>query len=80
MWYRGARYRHRNCLDIDIEVLKVMFRDSKRVKLKIQYIYQRNGLSLGFPPQRVEINKSDFENWSMVTYQIVDGQMVGKKW
>jgi len=68
MWYRGARYRHRNCLDIDIEVIKVMFRDSKRVKLKVQYINQRSGLSLGFSPERVEIKKEDFKNWSMPTY------------
>jgi len=80
MWYRGARYRHRSCLDLDVEVVKVMYRDAKRVKLKIAFVRQRDGLTLGFPPQRVEIQKSDFGNWEMVRYELVDGVLVGNAW
>ena len=66
MWYRGARYRHMNCIDIDIEVVKVMYRDSKRVKLKVKFLLQHNRYNLGLPDQRVEIKKEDNWKWRMV--------------
>jgi hypothetical protein len=80
MWCNGARYRHRNCLDIDIEVVKVMYRDSNRIKLKVIYVRQSDGASYGFPPERVEIKRKDYCNWSPVVYGLIEGKLVGKTW
>jgi hypothetical protein len=60
------RYRHMSCLDLDIEVVKVKYRDPKRIKLKIKWIWRNTGLDHGFPPENVEIQRADFWKWRLI--------------
>ena len=63
---KGRRYRHRNCIDIDIEVVGVCHVSLERTKLKVKYALQRNSYPLGFSPERVEVKSEHYKNWREV--------------
>jgi len=54
-------YKHKNCLDLIIEVIKVQYADARRIKLKIYYT---DGKTRYHPnPQVIEIARSQVKNW-----------------
>ena len=61
---RLAVYRHRNCLDVDILVLKVQYTGPKYTRLRIMYFY-RNGTSLNIG-DNVKIETAQYLNWRRV--------------
>jgi len=66
---RGARYRHKNCLDIDIEILSVNYVDAKRTKMKIIYVnrhWQGGDFVIDAKASSVEVRSSDYPLWSRI--------------
>jgi len=64
MFRRYRKYRHRSCLDIDIEVVKVCHVNSERTILRVKYVAQRNPMFYFWPvPVRVRITRDQYENW-----------------
>lgn len=63
---RGALYRHRSCLDIDILIANICFVGPKYAVVKVFYILQRNEGILNPEPQTVRIQKKDWPNWTRI--------------
>lgn len=63
-------WRHRNCTEIDIEVIKVTYRNPEYIKLKVRYLNRRSFLEknrlINNRPETVRIFKKDFKNWSLI--------------
>jgi len=71
-WNSGTLYRHATAKDLDMLVLKVRYKDSKRVKLLVMWVYQTTKNLAKFPGTRfdgrdnVTIKAEDFKYWSKV--------------
>ncbi len=66
MFKKGDRFRHRNCLDTDIIVSKVVSQDTNSTYLEIYY-YNRHYRAIILPKTEVvEIEQSQFANWSKI--------------
>jgi hypothetical protein len=69
-FHAGVRYRHDTAKDLDIEVVKVRYQDSKRVKLLIRWVSMTTGKVVTFPGQRfdgvdkIEIQSKDYQYWN----------------
>lgn len=60
-------WRHRNCLDVDVYIVKVQYRGKKRIIAKALY-WNRNYKffhNIG-DPETIIIKNSDLKNWSQV--------------
>ena len=66
MFRTNERWRHRNCLDIDIIIQKVIYRDIDRMKLKVLYWNRHGGYLILPKADNIEIKTQDFKNWSLV--------------
>jgi len=64
----GRRYRHHDCLDIDIYVCHCSYRDDKRSKLKIHYI-NRSGHFI-IVSDAVTIYSKDYYKWKLIDIPI----------
>ena len=65
----GAVYRHKNCLDIDLEVKKVQYRSPDYTKLRVIYLNRnwQNGFFVIDPrPETVKIKSSDYWLWERI--------------
>lgn len=61
-------YMHENCLDVCIEVLKIQYKDSKRVKLKVNWVnlgYVGKPFILQFN-RNIEIKREDLVKWKNI--------------
>lgn len=68
-WISGIKYRHDTSRDLDIFVVKVRYRDEKRVKLLIRWVYKSNGEFADLPGLRdgkdnIIIATDQFKYWS----------------
>jgi hypothetical protein len=67
----GRRYRHQMCLDTDIEVVAVSFKDSSRHKLKVNW-YNRNWrdgmfvINNPYQPEKITIRADQYPFWDEV--------------
>lgn len=61
MFRSGYKYRHRNCLDLDIEVFKVLGENDSIISLIVSY-WNRAGFYQG-RMQVVSVKKKDLESW-----------------
>jgi hypothetical protein len=59
-------WRHRNCLDIDILVLKIQFQHSDYVMAKVKYWNRHYKVFSWADPETVKILRSDFSKWTLV--------------
>lgn len=68
-FHAGVRYSHDTAKDLDIQVVKVRYRDSKKSKLLIRWISKTTGNVTTFPGQRpdgtdnIEIQATDYQYW-----------------
>jgi hypothetical protein len=62
MFRRHEKYRHRNCLDIDIVVLNRQYQGREYFKLKVKYVAQRNEDFI-FEYDTIRIYRKDFKHW-----------------
>lgn len=62
------KWRHRNCIDIDIIVQKVTYQGLKYFKVKVLYFNRHYKDIIFSKPDTVKINREDFNNWSLVEY------------
>lgn len=63
-------YMHRNAMDLCIQVLKIQYRDSRRIKLKVRWWnlgYTGNPWPLEM--ERIEIKTSDWLNWRPLSFE-----------
>lgn len=69
MFYSHSKYRHSAAKDLDIQVIKVSYQDSKRSKLLIRWISQTTGnvvMIPGLEPDgidKIEIQEKDYKYW-----------------
>ena len=54
-------YQHRDCLDLKLEVIKVQYADSKRIKMKVYFTNGR--FRYVSQPQSVEIRRDQLCHW-----------------
>lgn len=59
-------WRHKNCLDMDLVVLKIPYHGSEYYKLRVLYQNRHNGILYNYNPETIKIYKKDFKNWSWV--------------
>ena len=68
-FHAGVRYSHDTAKDLDIQVVKVRYQDSRRSKLLIRWISKTSGNVVTFPGQRpdgtdnIEIQAADYQYW-----------------
>lgn len=66
MFKRFRKFRHRNCLDIDIIVKDILSENEEFISLKVWY-WNRNYNSLAtIKIDKVTVKKKDFKNWSQI--------------
>jgi hypothetical protein len=67
MFKIGSRYRHKNCIDVDIQVLDIHIDTPDLKILKILWL-NRNWLNGNFiiDSDIIKIKKEQFNNWSKV--------------
>ncbi len=58
-------YQHRNCLDTDIEVIKVSYKGPNYTKLKVNFI-DRKHTSYFQSNTLIVIKKEQYKNWKLV--------------
>jgi hypothetical protein len=72
MFKQGWVYRHNTSRDLDILVIKVRYKDSKRSKLLIKWISKFTGDVRYLPSGRmdgtdnIEIQAKDYKYWSQL--------------
>lgn len=62
----GNRYRHRNCLDIDLNVEKILGESDELISLIVCYWNRHMDFPQGPMPDVVRVKKSDLSNWALV--------------
>ena len=67
MFVKGHRYRHKDCLDVDVIVTKVIVSESPEY-VKANVLYWHRTLAKVMIPEieEVKIKTEDFKNWEMV--------------
>lgn len=56
--------RHKNCLDIDVEIVKITYSGSNYIKVKVRYLDRVNGFYYNTKPQVVKIYRKNFGDWN----------------
>lgn len=59
-------YMHENCMDVCLQIIKVPYRDDKRVKVKAVWV------NLGYTGNPYTILKEDLKHWKNITSKIHD--------
>lgn len=66
MFVSGRRYRHRRCLDIDIDIVRVTYRGTKYIKAKVLYWNRWYKTHHSLQPELVWIKREDFYQWKLI--------------
>lgn len=66
MFNQHEIWRHRNCLDIDIFILKVKYNGPLYVKVKILYWNRHSHAFCALEPEVVKIYREEFPKWHLV--------------
>jgi hypothetical protein len=61
---QGSTYRHPNCLDVDMHVLRVLRMDPDKVRLRVLWVNQRSRLI--HETDEVEIGRDQINEWKQV--------------
>ena len=64
-WEKGKKYRHKNCLDIDIRIMSIIFLDNICIGMDVLYVSQRDP-SMVFESGRIYIQRRDMNKWKQV--------------
>lgn len=68
-------YMHENCMDVCLQIIKVPYRDDKRVKVKAVWVnlgYTGNPYVIHPQPSSYTILKEDLKHWKNITSKIHD--------
>lgn len=60
----GFSYKHESCTDAFIEVMKIQYRDAKRIKVRV--IWWTGGATRDWPSgcvETIEIQREDLPKW-----------------
>lgn len=66
MFVCGKRYRHINCLDVDIDVLAILKEDIEAVYLRIWYWNRHSNFH--YDIDEVRVLKKDYSKWARISY------------
>ena len=67
MFKSNSILRHQSCLDVDLLVVKVVYKNEEYTKMKVLYFNRRNNMLLFPDVETVKINTKDFDKWEEVT-------------
>lgn len=66
MFRPGELWRHKNCLDIDVEIKKVGYMCSEYFKIRVKYWNRHIGVYCWNDPETVKIKREDFYKWKLI--------------
>lgn len=57
-------WRHKNCFDMDLVIVKITYPGSRYIKAKVIYINRHNGDIFG--RETIKIQRKHFKDWTYV--------------
>ena len=57
-------WKHMSTLDIHIAIVKVRYRDAKRIKLRVLYV-DKSGRTFHPQQENIEIKTEDLDKWTL---------------
>jgi len=66
MFRPGDRWRHKNCLDIDLIIVAVTYAGPSLTRAKVLYWQRHMGALMTTTTETVTIKRKDFGNWQRI--------------
>lgn len=63
---RNTTYRHRNCIDVDMHIVRILWFTEDYFKLEVVWV-NRHHPEVLIPDKIVRLNRKDLHNWSVVS-------------
>jgi hypothetical protein len=63
---RPGVWRHPNCLDMDLEVIRVTYPGPKYLKVKVNYLSRDGGYRFNNGSEIVKIQRKDLGRWKFM--------------